>query len=127
MINKAQQEIALKQGWTIEHTPDGLVLNFDGSYGRNIVEQRNFFRKANYWGITKLWVEDDETNLLDTIARYRRQYGYGERFINSVLDEDDCVIDLRDDGVGYREMVLGLEEYDRILEELFNGLDSLTR
>lgn len=128
MINKEEKKIILKQGWGIEETEDGLVLNFNGRYGDTNVEQRDFFGIANYIGITKLWVEEDDKSILDTIARYRRDYGYGERFINSILDEDDCVVrDLRDYGIGYREMVLGLEEFDVVLEELFNGLDSLTR
>lgn len=118
MINKNQIKVALKKGWTVEETEDGLVLNY--SVG-------NLFEIFNYYGLTKLWLEEDE-NLLDTICRYRRQYGYGETFINKMLDEDICVVeDLRRDGVSYRDMVLGLEEYDAILEDLFVGLDELTR
>ena len=128
MINKEEKKIILEQGWGIEETVDGLVLNFNGRYGNSKVEQGNFFGIANHIGITKLWVEEEDKSVLDTIARYRRNYGYGDRFINSILDEDGCVVmDLRDYGIGYREMVLGLEEFDTVLEELFNGLDSLTK
>ena len=122
MINKTQKQILLSQGWTIEETIDGVVLNFNGNWNAKDVKHRDFFRKANFLGITKLWMEEDE-DLLETISRYRNQYGYGDRFINNILDEDDCILDLRRNDVSYTEIIDGLIEYDEVLEKLFNKLD----
>lgn len=126
MINEKQKQIAMEQGWTIEESIDGivLVLNGDLRHTKNV----DFFRRASYIGVTRLWMEEEDgDNLVETICRYRRTYGYGDAFINNILDEDECqnVIQLREYKINYIDILDGLVEYDNKIDELFQAVTEL--
>ena len=126
MINEKQKRIAMEQGWTIEESIDGivLVLNGDLRHTKNV----EFFRIASYIGVTRLWMEEEDGyNLVETICRYRRTYGYGDAFINNILDEDECqnVIQLREYKINYIDILDGLVEYDNKIDELFQAITEL--
>lgn len=122
-INEKQKQVVINNGWKIEESEDGIAVILDGSI--KWTENTKFFKKASYLGISRLWLdEDDNDNLENTICRYRRQYGYGNAFINNILDEDECanVIELRSFKISYKDIINGVEELDVKIEELYVAL-----